>query len=86
MFLIAYELASLRDGATVARWTPKQHLTPKPFDFGAHRPSRRGFRTWGALDFVLTGDVDGIDGPVGFLLTWGTPIGDIDVGYGNPEE
>jgi len=37
---------------------------------------------WGALDFILTGDTDGIDGPIGFLLTWGTPIGDIDVGYG----
>ena len=37
---------------------------------------------WGALDFILTGHIDGIDGPSGFLLTWGTPIGDIDVGYG----
>jgi hypothetical protein len=37
---------------------------------------------WGALDFILTGNTDGIDGPVGFLRTWGTPLGDIDVGYG----
>jgi hypothetical protein len=37
---------------------------------------------WGALDFLLTGDVDGVHGPVGFVLTWGTPIGAIDVGYG----
>ena len=37
---------------------------------------------WGALDFALTGDLDSADDPTGFLLTWGAPIGDIDVGYG----
>lgn len=63
-----------------------QHLFDcEPGSRAAHDLPRVLFEVedyWGALDFILTGDSDGVDGPIGFLLTWGTPIGDIDVGYG----
>ena len=38
--------------------------------------------TWAAIDFALTGSIDSAETPLGFVLGWGTPIGDVDVGYG----
>jgi hypothetical protein len=37
---------------------------------------------WHAIHFVLTGSRLGGDAPLNFLVAEGTPIGDVDVGYG----
>ena len=39
-------------------------------------------RSWHALHFVLTGERLGGTKPLNFLATEGTPIGEVDVGYG----
>src|SRR5438270_13029499 len=37
---------------------------------------------WHAIHFVLTGSRLGGDEPLNFLVAEGTPVGEIDVGYG----
>ena len=39
-------------------------------------------KSWHAIHFALTGDRLGGDEPLNFLVTEGTPIGSVDVGYG----
>src|SRR5438552_17813221 len=39
-------------------------------------------RAWHAIHFVLTGSRLGGDEPLNFLASEGTPVGDVDVGYG----
>ena len=39
-------------------------------------------KTWHAIHYALTGSRLGGDAPLNFLVDEGTPIGDIDVGYG----
>ena len=39
-------------------------------------------KAWHAIHFVLTGSRLGGDEPLNFLVTEGTPIGEVDVGYG----
>jgi Domain of unknown function (DUF1877) len=39
-------------------------------------------KAWHAIHFVLTGSRLGGDEPLNFLVSEGTPVGDVDVGYG----
>src|SRR5215207_4511371 len=39
-------------------------------------------KTWHAIHFGLTGSRLGGEAPLNFLVAEGTPIGDVDVGYG----
>jgi Domain of unknown function (DUF1877) len=39
-------------------------------------------RSWHAIHYLLTGSRIGGDGPLSFLASEGTPVGDVDVGYG----
>src|SRR6185503_12310092 len=39
-------------------------------------------KSWHAIHFGLTGDRLGGDEPLNFLVTEGTPVGSVDVGYG----
>jgi hypothetical protein len=39
-------------------------------------------KAWHAIHFLLAGSADGGAMPAGFLLSGGTEIGDVDVGYG----
>lgn len=39
-------------------------------------------KAWHGLHYLFTGTADGGAPPLDFLLTGGTPVGDIDVGYG----
>src|SRR5262249_41106013 len=39
-------------------------------------------RAWHAIHFALTGSRLGGDEPLNFLVSEGTPVGDVDVGYG----
>jgi len=39
-------------------------------------------KAWHAIHFVLTGSRLGGDEPLNFLVSEGTPIGEVDVGYG----
>src|SRR5215831_15399962 len=39
-------------------------------------------KAWHAIHFVLTGSRLGGDEPLNFLVTEGTPIGEVDVGFG----
>jgi hypothetical protein len=39
-------------------------------------------KTWHAIHFALTGSRLGGDEPLNFLVDEGTPVGDVDVGYG----
>src|SRR5581483_12444438 len=39
-------------------------------------------KTWHAIHFVLTGSRLGGDQPLNFLIDEGTPVGEVDVGYG----
>jgi hypothetical protein len=39
-------------------------------------------KAWHAIHFVLNGSRLGGDGPLNFLLDEGTPVGEVDVGYG----
>jgi hypothetical protein len=39
-------------------------------------------KTWHAIHFVLTGTRLAGDGPLSFLVDEGTPVGDVDVGFG----
>ncbi|HET6318673.1 MAG TPA: YfbM family protein [Chloroflexota bacterium] len=39
-------------------------------------------KTWHAIHFALTGSRLGGEAPLNFLVDQGTPIGDVDVGYG----
>ncbi len=39
-------------------------------------------QAWHAIHFVLTGSRLGGDEPLNFLVTEGTPVGEVDVGYG----
>jgi hypothetical protein len=39
-------------------------------------------KAWHAIHFVLTGSRLGGDEPLNFLVTEGTPVGEVDVGYG----
>ena len=39
-------------------------------------------KTWHAIHFALTGSRLGGDEPLNFLVTEGTPVGAVDVGYG----
>jgi Domain of unknown function (DUF1877) len=39
-------------------------------------------KAWHAIHFVLTGSRLGGDEPLNFLASEGTPVGDVDVGYG----
>jgi hypothetical protein len=47
---------------------------------GAERVSLN--KAWHAIHFVLTGSRLGGDEPLNFLASEGTPVGDVDVGYG----
>jgi hypothetical protein len=39
-------------------------------------------KAWHAIHYVLTGSRLGGDAPLNFLVSEGTPVGDVDVGYG----
>src|ERR687886_956057 len=39
-------------------------------------------KAWHAIHFVLTGSRLGGEAPLNFLLSEGTPVGEVDVGYG----
>src|SRR5207302_10688806 len=39
-------------------------------------------KSWHAIHYVLTGSRLGGDEPLNFLVTEGTPVGEVDVGYG----
>lgn len=39
-------------------------------------------KAWHAIHFLLTGSAEAGTGPEAFLLVGGTPIGNVDVGYG----
>src|SRR5438105_8258837 len=39
-------------------------------------------KAWHAIHFVLTGSRLGGDEPLNFLVSEGTPVGEVDVGYG----
>src|SRR5438874_10953823 len=39
-------------------------------------------KAWHAIHFVLTGSRLGGDAPLNFLVSEGTPVGEVDVGYG----
>lgn len=55
------------------------------FLYGAdsERRERLGLdRTWHAIHFALNGSRLGGDEPLNFLVSEGTPVGDVDVGYG----
>ena len=39
-------------------------------------------KSWHAIHFALTGDRLGGEEPLNFLVTQGTPVGSVDVGYG----
>jgi hypothetical protein len=39
-------------------------------------------RTWHAIHYALTGSRLGGEAPLNFLVDLGTPVGDVDVGYG----
>src|SRR6185503_15695527 len=39
-------------------------------------------KSWHAIHFALNGDRLGGEAPLNFLVTEGTPVGDVDVGYG----
>jgi len=39
-------------------------------------------KTWHAIHFALTGSRLGGEAPLNFLVDEGTPVGDVDVGYG----
>ncbi|MBV9599873.1 MAG: DUF1877 family protein, partial [Chloroflexi bacterium] len=39
-------------------------------------------KAWHAIHFVLTGSRLGGEAPLNFLVAEGTPVGEVDVGYG----
>lgn len=57
--------------------TPLPHLQPL-----AESDSFYIDKAWHGLHFLFTGSASEGEFPAGFLVTCGTPIGDIDVGYG----
>src|SRR5713226_7783659 len=67
-----------------------QHLLASPADvtrflYGADATGREGLvlkKAWHAIHFVLTGSPLGGDEPLNFLVSEGTPVGEVDVGYG----
>ena len=67
-----------------------QHLLASPADvtrflYGADATGREGLvlkKAWHAIHFVLTGSRLGGDEPLNFLVSEGTPVGEVDVGYG----
>jgi Domain of unknown function (DUF1877) len=55
------------------------------FLYGAEAAARERVvlnKAWHAIHFVLTGSRLGGDEPLNFLISEGTPVGEIDVGYG----
>jgi Domain of unknown function (DUF1877) len=55
------------------------------FLFGAEAAQRERLeldRAWHAIHFALNGSRLGGDAPLNFLASEGTPVGDVDVGYG----
>src|SRR6266568_6952562 len=67
-----------------------QQLLARPTDvtrflYGAGADGRERVvlnKAWHAIHFVLTGSRLGGDEPLNFLVSEGTPIGEVDVGYG----
>src|SRR6266536_608571 len=67
-----------------------QQLLARPTDvtrflYGAEADGRERValhKAWHAIHFVLTGSRLGGDEPLNFLVAEGTPVGEIDVGYG----
>jgi hypothetical protein len=55
------------------------------FLYGADAETRERVvlkKAWHAIHFVLTGSRLGGDEPLNFLVSEGTPVGEVDVGYG----
>ena len=55
------------------------------FLFGSDSEQRERLclgKTWHAIHFALTGSRLGGDAPLNFLASEGTPVGDVDVGFG----
>src|SRR6266849_4634607 len=67
-----------------------QRLLASPSDvtrflYGAEADEREKLvlkKAWHAIHFVLTGSRLGGDEPLNFLVAEGTPVGEVDVGYG----
>src|ERR1700730_16364848 len=67
-----------------------QHLLASPADitrflYGADADGRERLvlnKAWHAIHFVLTGSRLGGDEPLNFLVSEGTPVGEVDVGFG----
>jgi hypothetical protein len=67
-----------------------QHLLASPTDvtrflYGAEADERERVvlkKAWHAIHFVLTGSRLGGDEPLNFLVSEGTPVGEVDVGFG----
>src|SRR6266705_602803 len=67
-----------------------QQLLARPTDvtrflYGAEADGRERValhKAWHAIHFVLTGSRLGGDEPLNFLVSEGTPVGEVDVGYG----
>src|SRR5438552_10552145 len=67
-----------------------EHLLASPADvtrflYGAEADGRERVvlnKSWHAIHFVLTGSRLGGDEPLNFLVSEGTPVGEVDVGYG----
>src|SRR5258707_15539924 len=67
-----------------------QQLLASPTDvtrflYGADADGRERVvlkKAWHAIHFVLTGSRLGGDEPLNFLVSEGTPVGEVDVGYG----
>src|SRR5216683_6998989 len=67
-----------------------QQLLASPADvtrflYGADADGRERLvlkKAWHAIHFVLTGSRLGGDEPLNFLVSEGTPVGEVDVGYG----
>jgi hypothetical protein len=67
-----------------------QHLLASPSDvtrflYGGDADGRERVvlnKAWHAIHFALTGSRLGGDEPLNFLVSEGTPVGEVDVGYG----
>lgn len=67
-----------------------EHLLVRPADvtrflYGADADGRERVvldKAWHAIHFALTGSRLGGEEPLNFLLSEGTPVGEVDVGYG----
>src|ERR1700704_61261 len=67
-----------------------EHLLNNPseitrFLFGAEAGERERVvlkKAWHAIHFALTGSRVGGDEPLNFLVSEGTPVGEVDVGFG----